>query len=86
VGLCALVGYNEDLELVPDILKDVDVEDGRIFTLHTREGHKWSDGHPSAQKTSATISRMLSAIPSLTPLRPAAVPCWSTARAEVRSS
>ncbi len=45
-GYARLVGYNEDLELVPDILENVEVEDGRIFTLHTREGHKWSDGHP----------------------------------------
>ena len=45
-GYSRLVGYNESLELVPDILENVEVEDGRIFTLHTREGHKWSDGHP----------------------------------------
>ncbi|PVB60777.1 ABC transporter substrate-binding protein [Labrenzia sp. 011] len=45
-GYARLVGYNEELELVPDILKDVTVEDGRIFTLQTRKGHKWSDGHP----------------------------------------
>ena len=45
-GYARLVGYNQDLELVPDILKDVEVEDGRIFTLHLREGHKWSDGQP----------------------------------------
>jgi peptide/nickel transport system substrate-binding protein len=45
-GYARLLGYNEKLELVPDILEDIDVEDGRIFTLHTREGHKWSDGNP----------------------------------------
>ncbi len=45
-GYARLVGYNEQLELVPDILEDVEVEDGRIFTLETREGHKWSDGQP----------------------------------------
>ncbi|WP_299812024.1 ABC transporter substrate-binding protein [uncultured Roseibium sp.] len=45
-GYARLVGYNEELELVPDILKDVTVEDGRIFTLQTRKGHKWSDGQP----------------------------------------
>lgn len=45
-GYARLMGYNDKLELVPDLLADVDVEDGRIFTLHTREGHKWSDGHP----------------------------------------
>jgi peptide/nickel transport system substrate-binding protein len=45
-GYARLVGYNEKLELVPDILKDVEVEDGRSFTLHLRKGHRWSDGEP----------------------------------------
>jgi len=45
-GYARLVGYDGKLELVPDILKKVDVEDGRVFTLHLRQGHKWSDGHP----------------------------------------
>lgn len=45
-GYARLVGYDENLNLKPDILKAVDVEDGRIFTLHIRPGHKWSDGHP----------------------------------------
>lgn len=45
-GYARLVGYNEKLEIVPDILKSVDVEDGRVFTLHLRAGHKWSDGKP----------------------------------------
>ncbi len=41
-----LVGYDEKLNLVPDILSRVDVVEGRIFTLHLRAGHRWSDGHP----------------------------------------
>ena len=45
-GYARLVGYTPALTLVPDILSSVDVEDGRIFTLHLRSGHKWSDGHP----------------------------------------
>ncbi len=45
-GYARLVAYDQDLELVPDILKDIEVEDGRIFTLHLRPGHKWSDGQP----------------------------------------
>lgn len=45
-GYARLVGYNEDLELVPDILENIEVEDGRIFTLHLRKGHRWSDGEP----------------------------------------
>lgn len=45
-GYARLVGYDETLQLKPDILKSVDVEEGRIFTLHLRAGHKWSDGAP----------------------------------------
>ena len=45
-GYARLVCYNEELELVADILRDVEVADGRVFTLHLRPGHKWSDGHP----------------------------------------
>ncbi len=45
-GYARLVCYTPDLELEADILESVDVEDGRIFTLHLRKGHKWSDGHP----------------------------------------
>lgn len=39
------VGFDEKLELQPDILESYEVEDGRIFTFRLREGHKWSDGH-----------------------------------------
>ncbi len=45
-GYARLVGYDRDLNLVPDILERIDVEEGRIFTLHLRAGHKWSDGEP----------------------------------------
>ncbi|MEM7695038.1 MAG: ABC transporter substrate-binding protein [Pseudomonadota bacterium] len=45
-GYARLVGYTADLVLAPDLLRDVTVEEGRIFTMHLREGHKWSDGAP----------------------------------------
>lgn len=45
-GYARLVCYTPDLELEADILESVDIEEGRIFTLHIRKGHKWSDGHP----------------------------------------
>ncbi len=46
-GYARLVGYNEDYELVPDILRDYEVsEDGRTYTFHLRRGHRWSDGKP----------------------------------------
>ncbi len=41
-----LVVFDAALELQPDILERFDVEEGRIFTLTLREGHRWSDGHP----------------------------------------
>lgn len=40
------VGYDLDYELKPDILESFEVEEGRIFTLRLREGHRWSDGAP----------------------------------------
>jgi peptide/nickel transport system substrate-binding protein len=45
-GYSRLVGYDETLKLAPDILQGVDNVDSRIFTLHLRPGHKWSDGKP----------------------------------------
>jgi peptide/nickel transport system substrate-binding protein len=45
-GYARLVDYTPGLAIVPDILLGVDVQEGRIFTLHLRPGHKWSDGQP----------------------------------------
>jgi len=45
-GYARLVGYDESFNLVPDILEKVEIEDNKIFTLHLRPGHKWSDGQP----------------------------------------
>ena len=39
-----LVGYDQQLQLQPDILKSFTVEEGRIFTFELRDGHRWSDG------------------------------------------
>lgn len=42
-----LVTWDENLELKPDILDSVDVEEGgRRFLLELRSGHRWSDGKP----------------------------------------
>lgn len=46
LGYARLVVWDETFKLVPDILKSVSVEDGRIFTLTLRAGHRWSDGMP----------------------------------------
>ena len=45
-GYARLVGYDEQLELKPDILQSIDNAGDRVFTLHLRPGHKWSDGKP----------------------------------------
>lgn len=39
-----LAGYDEHLELKPDILESFEIKEDRIFTFRLREGHKWSDG------------------------------------------
>ncbi len=45
-GYARLVGYQPDLSLAPDILQKIEVEDNRVFTMHLRPGHRWSDGEP----------------------------------------
>jgi len=45
-GYARLVAWTPKLELEPDILERVEAEDSRVFTLHLREGHRWSDGQP----------------------------------------
>ncbi len=45
-GYARLVGYSPDLRLEADILERYEVFENRVFTLHLRKGHKWSDGHP----------------------------------------
>jgi peptide/nickel transport system substrate-binding protein len=46
MGYSRLVMLTPSYELVPDILASITVEDGRVFTMKLREGHRWSDGHP----------------------------------------
>jgi peptide/nickel transport system substrate-binding protein len=45
-GYARLVGYTPSLNFAPDILKSIEIEDNRVFTLYLRKGHKWSDGQP----------------------------------------
>ena len=45
-GYARLVAWTPKLELKPDILKSIEVKDGRVFTMKLRAGHKWSDGQP----------------------------------------
>jgi peptide/nickel transport system substrate-binding protein len=45
-GYARLVGYDTRLQIVPDILESLEVQEGRTFTLKLRKGHRWSDGKP----------------------------------------
>ena len=45
-GYARLAGYDTRLQIVPDILESLEVQDGRSFTLKLRKGHRWSDGKP----------------------------------------
>ncbi|WP_421781479.1 ABC transporter substrate-binding protein [Kiloniella litopenaei] len=45
-GYARLIGYTPDLGFTTDILDKLEVQEGRIFTLTLRKGHRWSDGHP----------------------------------------
>ncbi len=45
-GYSRLVGYDENLAIVPDVLERIEVKEDREFTLYLRAGHKWSDGQP----------------------------------------
>ncbi len=43
-GYARLVGYSHDYALMPDLLAGYDVTNQKVFTLHLRPGHRWSDG------------------------------------------
>ena len=45
-GYARLAAYTPALRIVPDMLESIDVEGERVFTLHLRPGHRWSDGQP----------------------------------------
>jgi len=45
-GYARLVGYHTDFEVVADIAQSVTADEGRVFTIKLRPGHKWSDGQP----------------------------------------
>ncbi|MGE7370598.1 ABC transporter substrate-binding protein [Neorhizobium sp. NPDC001467] len=45
-GYARLIGYDEHLNPLPDILESFTVEHSQIFTFRLREGHRWSDGSP----------------------------------------
>src|SRR5215831_21366473 len=79
-GYARLAGYTPALKLVPDILESLDVQDGRIFTLHLRPGHKWSDGHPF---TSEDFRYWFEDVAQNTQLSPSGLPVSMMVQSEV---
>lgn len=69
-GYSRLVGFNHKFELKPDILESVDVQEGRIFTLKLRPGHKWSDGHPFTTEDFRYYWEDVANNPELSPVGP----------------
>ncbi len=69
-GYARLVRYSRDYRIVPDILEDVAVEDGRIFTLRLRRGHRWSDGAPFTTEDFRYWWEDVANNPKLTPTGP----------------
>ena len=45
-GYARLVTYDQQFNLVPDILEYLEVNEDREFVFHLRAGHRWSDGKP----------------------------------------
>ena len=58
--------------LVPDILEAVEVEEGRIFTLRLRRGHRWSDGAPFTTEDFRFWWQNIANEPALSPAGPPA--------------
>lgn len=71
-GYARLVGRTPDLRLAPDILAAVENRQDRIFTLHLRPGHKWSDGRPFTSEDFRYYWEDVANNPQLSPNGPAA--------------
>ena len=69
-GYARLVRFSARLDLEPDILRKVEVKDERIFTLHLRPGHKWSDGVPFTAEDFRYYWEDVATNPKLSPVGP----------------
>ncbi|SEO58550.1 peptide/nickel transport system substrate-binding protein [Salinihabitans flavidus] len=69
-GYARLMGYDRDYTLQPDLLRAIDVEEGRRFTLHLRPGHRWSDGAPFTSDDFAYWWNHVATHPELSPSGP----------------
>ncbi|MDX1484945.1 MAG: ABC transporter substrate-binding protein, partial [Alphaproteobacteria bacterium] len=66
-GYARLVGYDRNYRLVADLLERFEVEEGRIFTLHLRKGHRWSDGRPFTARDFSYYWKDVALNPELSP-------------------
>ncbi len=71
-GYTRLVGYDEKLNLQPDILESYETVEDRIFTFHLREGHKWSGRHAVDRRGLSLLLRRRAPQRESDPGRPAA--------------
>ncbi len=69
-GYARLVGYDTEFNLKADILERVDVERDRVFTLHLRKGHRWSDGHPFTSEDFRYYWEDMATNPDVSPVGP----------------
>ena len=77
LGYARLVVWHRDSEgatsLVPDILERVEIDEGRRFTLHLRQGHRWSDGAPFTSEDFRFWWEEIATHPALSPAGPPSV-------------
>ena len=73
-GHARVVGYDLNLNLIPDIVASYDVEQGRIFTFRLRKGHRWSDGQPFTSEDFRFYWENVATNPQLQPTGPEFLP------------
>ncbi|MEH6646474.1 ABC transporter substrate-binding protein [Sulfitobacter sp.] len=79
-GYARLVGFAPDYTLQPDILRNVEIEGERRFTLHLRAGHRWSDGTPF---TSDDFAYWWNNVANNDEISPSGLPDWMTVDGKV---
>jgi hypothetical protein len=55
-GYARLVRFDRNYQLGPDLLESFEVQEGRIFTLHLRRGHRRSPRPARRRASSSTVS------------------------------
>jgi peptide/nickel transport system substrate-binding protein len=76
-GYARLVGFNTKSEIEPDILERFESQDDKVFTLHLRPGHRWSDGHPFTAEDFRYYWEDCANNAQLSPIGPPAILLWT---------